>query len=83
MTGALTRDELLALPAVIDIVTAGRALGLGRTLAHALARRGEFPVPVLRAGRVYRVATARVLELLAIELDPSPAITGSHPSQSS
>jgi len=83
MTGALTRDELLALPAVIDIVTAGRALGLGRTLAHALARRGEFPVPVLRAGRVYRVATARVLELLAIELEPSPTTAGSSPSQSS
>ncbi len=70
MTSGLTREELLALPAAIDLVTAARALGLGRTLAHDLARRGEFPVPVLRAGRLYRVATARVLELLAIDTEP-------------
>lgn len=68
MATALTRAELLVLPAVIDVVTAGKALGLGRTLAHALVRRGEFPVPVFRLGRVYRVPTAAVLELL--ELPP-------------
>lgn len=66
MTAALTRGELLALPAVIDIETAGRALGLGRTTAHALARAGKFPVPVLRLGRLYRVPTAGVLELLHV-----------------
>ncbi len=82
MTRALTREELLALPAVTDIVTAGRALGLGRTLAHELARRGQFPVPVLRAGRVYRVPTARLLELLAIDAKPLPTTTGSAPTQS-
>ncbi len=76
MTPALTRDELLALPAVIDIVTAGRALGLGRTLAHDLARRGQFPVPVLRAGRVYRVPTAALLELLAIDTVPGQKTVG-------
>lgn len=80
MTGALPREELLALPAVIDLVTAGRALGLGRTLAHSLARCGEFPVPVLRAGRVYRVPTARLLELLAIEMTSPPAATPAHSS---
>ncbi len=31
MAAALTREEVLVLPAVIDVVTAGRALGLGRT----------------------------------------------------
>ena len=30
----MTRDELLALPAVTDLVTAGRAWGLGRTKAY-------------------------------------------------
>ncbi len=66
MAAALTREEVLVLPAVIDVVTAGRALGLGRTLTHELVRRGEFPVPVLRVGRVCRVPIAGVLKLLAL-----------------
>ncbi|MBA2416618.1 MAG: DNA-binding protein [Geodermatophilaceae bacterium] len=66
MAAALTREEVLVLPAVIDVVTAGRALGLGRALTHELVRRGEFPVPVLRVGHVYRVPTAGVLKLLAL-----------------
>jgi hypothetical protein len=63
----LSRSELLALPAAIDLVTAGRALGMGRTLAHDLARRGEFPVRVLRMGNRYRVPTAEVLRVLGVE----------------
>ena len=76
MAAALTREEVLVLPAVIDVVTAGRALGLGRTLTHELVRRGEFPVPVLRVGRVYRVPTAGVLKLL--ELHPSADNAAEH-----
>lgn len=63
----MAREELLALPASIDLVTAGRALGIGRTTSHALARRGEFPVSVLRVGKNYRVPTAEVLRILCIE----------------
>ncbi len=63
---ALSRDELLALPAVVDLVTAARALGIGRTRAFELTRRGEFPVPVLRVGRTYRVPTAGLLRLLGL-----------------
>lgn len=62
----MTREELLALPASIDLVTAGRALGIGRTLAHELARQGEFPVRVLRLGNRYRVPTAEVLRALGV-----------------
>ncbi|GAA4863944.1 DNA-binding protein [Saccharopolyspora cebuensis] len=62
----MTRAELLALPAAIDLVTAGRALGIGRTKAHELARAGQFPVRVLRLGSAYRVPTAEVLDLLGI-----------------
>lgn len=36
MADALTRAELFGLPLVIDIVTAGKASGLGRTSAQAL-----------------------------------------------
>ena len=47
---AMTRAELLALPAVIDVTTAARALGLGRSTAYDLARRGKFPCRVLHIG---------------------------------
>lgn len=66
---ALSRDEILGLPAAVDIETAGRALGLKRSTAYALAKRGEFPVRTLRAGRSYRVVTAELLALLGITRD--------------
>jgi predicted DNA-binding transcriptional regulator AlpA len=64
----MTRAELLALPAVIDITTAARALSLGRSTAYELARRDEFPCRVLRIGSSYRVPTADLLRVLGIDL---------------
>jgi predicted DNA-binding transcriptional regulator AlpA len=70
----MTRAELLSLPASIDLLTAARALGIGRTTAYQLARAGEFPVKVLRLGTRYRVATSALLVVLHI--DPaSPGAT--------
>lgn len=66
MTG-MSRDELLALPVTIDLVTAGRALGMGRSKAYELDRRGEFPVPVLSLGNRKRVVTEDLLKFLGIE----------------
>jgi excisionase family DNA binding protein len=63
----LNRDELLQLPAMIDLATAARALGVGRTKAYELAKRGAFPCPVLRIGTTYRVRTADLLRLVGIE----------------
>lgn len=65
----MTRDELLALPTVVDLATAARALSIGRTRAFELVRRDEFPVPVLRVGATYRVPTAPLLRLLGVSLD--------------
>jgi excisionase family DNA binding protein len=65
----MTTAELLALPVAMDLVTAGRALGLGRTLAFELARAGEFPVPVLRLGTRYRVTRADLLKTLGLDPD--------------
>ena len=62
----LTHDELLALPAVVDIETAARAIGIGRTKAYALARTGDFPCSTLHLGRCYRVLTEELLTLLKI-----------------
>lgn len=63
---ALTADQLLALPAVIDLDTANRALMLGRSTGYALAKRGAYPVRVLRLGNAYRVVTAELLRLLGL-----------------
>jgi hypothetical protein len=41
-SGGMTRAELLALPVTVDVGTAARALGLGRSTGYELARRGEF-----------------------------------------
>jgi hypothetical protein len=69
----MTMAELRALPATVDLVTAGRALGLGRTAAYALARNGEFPCRLLHLGRIYRVPTADLLR--ALGLDPTTVIS--------
>ncbi|MGX5653651.1 hypothetical protein ACWKWC_02645 [Geodermatophilus nigrescens] len=63
----MTSTELLALPTTVDLVTAARALSIGRTLAYQLARAGNFPVPVLRLGARYRVVTSGLLAVLGIE----------------
>ncbi|HWD00847.1 MAG TPA: DNA-binding protein [Amycolatopsis sp.] len=63
----MTVAEVAALPAVVDLMTAARALRIGRTTAYALARDGGFPCPVLRAGGGYRVPTVGLLRALGLE----------------
>jgi predicted DNA-binding transcriptional regulator AlpA len=57
-------NDLHRLPSVVDITTAGKALGLSRTRAYELAKRGEFPCRLIRIGESYRVPTAELLRLL-------------------
>ncbi|MEU6234174.1 hypothetical protein [Kitasatospora sp. NPDC047058] len=61
------RAELLALPVAIDLDTANRAIGLGRSKGYELASLGDYPCRVLRLGKKYRVITADLLRLLGIE----------------
>jgi hypothetical protein len=61
--------ELRALPLMVDVSTAARALGLSRSTGYELARRGEFPCRVLHIGSSYRVPTVELLRILGI--DPS------------
>lgn len=62
----MTACELRKLPAAVDIETAARAFGLGRTTAYALARTDSFPCQLIRAGKAYRVITADLLRVLHI-----------------
>ncbi|MFI6296757.1 hypothetical protein ACIBEJ_34565 [Nonomuraea sp. NPDC050790] len=64
---ALSVEEVLALPASVDIKTAGLAIGIGRTKAHELARAGEFPCPVLPVGNQYKVPKAAILAVLRLQ----------------
>jgi len=60
----MTRDEMLRLPSVVDLPTAARMLGIGRSAAYELVRMGQWPTPTLRLGKLIRVPTAPLLELL-------------------
>jgi hypothetical protein len=66
MIHEMTPDELAALPVSVDLETAGRAFGIGRTKSHELARAGEFPCRVLRVGLKYRVPRSEIFRALGI-----------------
>lgn len=59
-------EDVRRLPVAFELDAANRAFGIGRTTGYALAKRGEYPVPVLRLGNAYRVRRADVLTLLGI-----------------
>ena len=65
-TRGMSREELLTLPAAVDLETGNRALGLGRSKGYELAKRGQYPCKVLRLGNAYRVVTADLLALLGL-----------------
>ena len=61
----MTRDELDALPPVLDVPTAAKVLGIGRSLAYDLVRRGDWPTPVLHVGKLIKIPSAPLLALLS------------------
>jgi len=63
----MTVERVQNLPPVVDVVTAAAILGIGRTAAYELIRVGEWPTPVLRLGKLIRIPTAPLLELVRIE----------------
>jgi hypothetical protein len=69
----LSIEELLALPAVVDLTTAGRAWRMGHSKAAELARAGEFPCPVLRLGRYWKVRKVELLRSLGVDPDSASA----------
>lgn len=73
MIQTMTRAELLSLPVTVDLPLAARAVGMGRTLAYDMAKRGEFPVRVLKLGNRYRVARADLLRYLGEVDEPAGA----------
>lgn len=64
---SMNPDELLGLPAVVDLPTAADVLGIGHSSAYELVRTGQWPTPVLRLGRLIRVPSAPLLALVGVE----------------
>ncbi len=63
---AMSMDRAQELPAVVDVVTAAAILGIGRTAAYELIRVGAWPTPVLRLGKLIRIPTGPLLELVQL-----------------
>jgi excisionase family DNA binding protein len=66
MTPGLSTDDVMVLPAMVDLPTAARALGIGRSKAYELVQSGDFPCRVVRIGRAYRVPTIDIRRLLGL-----------------
>ena len=63
------KDWTLPDPAMTPTVSldeARKPLGIGRSLAYDLAARGDFPVRIIRCGKLLRVPTAELLEVLGL-----------------
>lgn len=76
MRTTLSQQELAALPPVIDIPTASRLLGVGKSAAYELVRTGQWPTPVLRLGRLIKVPTAPLLTLLGVGASDAREVAG-------
>jgi hypothetical protein len=67
----MSDEEYASLPVSVDLETAGRAFGFGRTKSFELARLDEFPCRVIPVGRKadgtpakYRVPRSAIYEAL-------------------
>ena len=54
-----------------DVERGARFLGIGKSLAYDLIRKGEFPVPVLRFGTRLKVPTKPLVEAAGLYQAPS------------
>lgn len=62
----MTHDELMALPVTVTLETANRALMIGRTTGYSLAKRGQYPVPLLPGRRGYVVSRYHLHQYLGV-----------------
>lgn len=72
-----TPDQVRSLGVTTDVPTAGSVLGMSRHTSYELARRGAFPVPVLRLGRKIVVPVAGLVTALGLA---ETALATTHPA---
>lgn len=56
--------SIQSLPLTMDLVSAGKILGIGRSTTYELVRQDKFPVRVLKLGNKFRVSRADLLAYL-------------------
>ncbi|WP_019204564.1 hypothetical protein [Tsukamurella sp. 1534] len=62
----LTQDELDRAGLTVDVPTAGRAFGLGKSQSYVYAEQGKFPFRVHQIGHRKAVATADLRAALGL-----------------
>ena len=72
----LTLAEVTALPAVVPLLTAARALGLSHNTAYRLVNRGVFPCRVTKTGDTCRVPALELLVLIGADRATVEAVLG-------
>lgn len=65
-TRTWTETQVRALGVRTDLETACSVLGIGRTVGFDLARRGDFPTPVIKVSTRWVVPVAPLLRLLEL-----------------
>jgi excisionase family DNA binding protein len=63
----MTVERVQALPPVVDVPTAASILGISRSAAYELIRSGGWPTPVVRLGKLIRIPSAALLELVQVQ----------------
>jgi predicted DNA-binding transcriptional regulator AlpA len=63
-------------PTVLDLPTAAKLLGIGRTAAYQSVREGTWPTPIIRIGRSIRVPRQPLLALLGLSTEPASQLMG-------
>jgi hypothetical protein len=66
-----TVERIRALGATTDLRTAAAIFGLSANTAYDLARRGGFPVELIRVGAQYRVSVPAILTILGAASAPT------------
>ncbi|SHF77395.1 hypothetical protein SAMN05443575_0865 [Jatrophihabitans endophyticus] len=59
------------LPTVLDLPAAATLLGIGRTKAYELVRDDAWPTPIIRLGKLIKVPTRPLLDLLEGRVGPA------------
>lgn len=73
LTGPSVRHQVdVAAYATMSLAEAAEILGIHRTTAWSLHKRGEFPVPVLKVGLNFRVVRAHLQRFLDTGLPVEP-----------
>jgi predicted DNA-binding transcriptional regulator AlpA len=75
MPQAMTRDELLGLPAMITMTKAFEALGVSRSVGYRMIHTGTFPTRLIPIGKSFRVASADLCAALGVTAPPPAAPT--------